>query len=140
MSRHQGQPEHVTDVPEAWREEQGDTERKEEPLQRLGLLQKVGNGSGVTVFSHLPPDGCVGWVPLTRSLSRHGSGKCWDGVLARGLVVSLRSSCLSPRLGFSTDKITWYSRCSLGFQHSVWKLVDLHWCVTSAAMIPSEMN
>lgn len=32
-----GQSEHVTEAPQAWRGEQRDTERKQEPLQRLGL-------------------------------------------------------------------------------------------------------
>lgn len=37
LSRHQGQPEHVIEIPEAWREGKRDAERKEKPLERLGL-------------------------------------------------------------------------------------------------------
>ena len=97
----------MTEIPEAWREEQRDIEEEGTTSEVGASTRGVRNGSGVAVFSHLPPDGHATWVPLTWSLSGHGSPECWDGVLAwEAYSVSLRSSCLSQRLGFSTDKTT----------------------------------
>lgn len=65
LSRHQGYPEHVTKAPGSWREEQRDTERKEETLQRLELPWR---GQESLRGGLLLPAGCTRWTLLTRSL------------------------------------------------------------------------
>lgn len=64
----------MTEIPEAWREEQRDTEKEEGATPEVGASSRgVRNGSGVAVCSHLSLDGCARWVLLTWSLRGWGS-------------------------------------------------------------------